>query len=72
MHHPQLAHRQVLQHVSAPYGELTLVGSGFQLEHGGGGIDRPPPLIGEHSGDILAELGYDRAEIEALRDEGVV
>jgi crotonobetainyl-CoA:carnitine CoA-transferase CaiB-like acyl-CoA transferase len=70
--HPQLAHRQVLQHVDAPYGELTLVGSGFELAHDGGGIDRPPPTIGEHSAEILAELGYDKAAVAALREDGVV
>jgi crotonobetainyl-CoA:carnitine CoA-transferase CaiB-like acyl-CoA transferase len=72
VHHPQLAHREVLQHVDAPYGELTLVGSGFQLEHDGGGIDRPPPMIGEHSAEILVELGYGDEAVAALRDEGVV
>jgi crotonobetainyl-CoA:carnitine CoA-transferase CaiB-like acyl-CoA transferase len=72
VHHPQLAHREVLQRVDAPYGELTLVGSGFQLEHDGGGIDRPPPMIGEHSAEILAELGYGDDAVAALRDEGVV
>ena len=70
--HPQLEHRDVLQRVEASYGELTLAGSGFRLEHGSGGIDRPPPLIGEHSGEILAEAGYDSAEIAAFRAEGVV
>ena len=70
--HPQLAHRDVLQHVEAPYGELTLAGSGFRLEHGSGGIDRPPPTIGEHSDEILAEAGYDSAAIAAFRAEGVV
>jgi crotonobetainyl-CoA:carnitine CoA-transferase CaiB-like acyl-CoA transferase len=70
--HPQLEHRDVLQHVEAPYGELTLAGSGFRLEHGTGGIDRPPPTIGEHTDEILAEAGYDSAEIAAFRAEGVV
>jgi len=70
--HPQLDHRDVLQQVGAPYGELTLAGSGFRLEHGSGGIDRPPPLIGEHTDEILAEAGYDSREIAAFRAEGVV
>jgi crotonobetainyl-CoA:carnitine CoA-transferase CaiB-like acyl-CoA transferase len=70
--HPQLAHRDVLQKVQSDEGELTLVGSGFRLAHGGGGIDRPPPRIGEHNAEILAEAGCDAAEIAALRDEGVV
>jgi crotonobetainyl-CoA:carnitine CoA-transferase CaiB-like acyl-CoA transferase len=72
IHHPQLEHRDVLQHVSSPYGELTLVGSGFHLAHGSGGIDRPPPVIGEHSEEILGEAGYDEREIAALRDDDVV
>jgi crotonobetainyl-CoA:carnitine CoA-transferase CaiB-like acyl-CoA transferase len=71
VHHPQLAHRDVLQKVQSADGELTLVGSGFRLAHGGGGIDRPPPRIGEHNAEILAEAGYDAAEIAALKEEGV-
>jgi len=72
VHHPQLAHRDVLQHVAASYGEFTLVGSGFRLAEGGtGSIDRPPPLIGEHTAEILAEAGYSDTEIAAFRDEGV-
>jgi crotonobetainyl-CoA:carnitine CoA-transferase CaiB-like acyl-CoA transferase len=72
VHHPQLAHRDVLQKVQSADGELTLVGSGFRLAHGTGGIDRPPPRIGEHNEEILAEAGFDPYEVSALRDEGVV
>ena len=72
VHHPQLAHRDVLQKVQSDEGELTLVGSGFRLAHGGGSIDRPPPKIGEHNAEILGEAGYGSAEIAALVEEGVV
>jgi crotonobetainyl-CoA:carnitine CoA-transferase CaiB-like acyl-CoA transferase len=37
-----------------------------------GEIAGPPPLLGEHSADILAEVGYDREEIDALAAEGVI
>jgi crotonobetainyl-CoA:carnitine CoA-transferase CaiB-like acyl-CoA transferase len=72
VHHPQLAHRDVLQKVPSDEGELTLVGSGFRLAQGTGGIDRPPPKIGEHSAEILVEAGYDAAEIAAFRDAAVI
>jgi crotonobetainyl-CoA:carnitine CoA-transferase CaiB-like acyl-CoA transferase len=72
VHHPQLAHRDVIQKVQSDEGELTLVGSGFRLAHGGGSIDRPPPRIGEHNAEILGEAGYDAGEIAAFKQEGVV
>ena len=70
-HHSQLAHREVLQQIDSLDGPLILVGSGFRLSEGGGSIDRPPPRLGEHATEILAEAGYSDAEIAALRDEGV-
>ncbi|HEY3163582.1 MAG TPA: CoA transferase [Candidatus Limnocylindrales bacterium] len=32
----------------------------------------PPPLLGEQTDEILAELGFNRAEMEALRRAGIV
>jgi formyl-CoA transferase len=33
---------------------------------------RLPPAIGEHSADVLRQVGYDEAEIARLRAAGVV
>jgi crotonobetainyl-CoA:carnitine CoA-transferase CaiB-like acyl-CoA transferase len=72
VHHPQLAHRDLLQTIDSAYGPLTLVCSGFQLAEGSGDIDRAPPLLGEQTDEILSEAGYGAGEIEALRREEVV
>ena len=37
-----------------------------------GAYRRPAPLLGEHTDEILARLGYDAAAIAALRDERVI
>ncbi|MGR8947881.1 MAG: CaiB/BaiF CoA transferase family protein [Gammaproteobacteria bacterium] len=34
--------------------------------------NRPPPLLGEHSVELLTEIGYSNAEIENLLNDGVV
>jgi len=36
------------------------------------GIDRPAPVVGEHTEEILREAGYRDAEIAELRVEGVI
>jgi crotonobetainyl-CoA:carnitine CoA-transferase CaiB-like acyl-CoA transferase len=51
---------------------MRLVGAGFRLDHGTPGIDREPPLIGEHSEEILKEAGYSAEEIERFRRETVI
>jgi len=33
---------------------------------------RPPPLLGEHTDDVLTELGFGAGEIATLRDKGIV
>ena len=30
------------------------------------------PLLGEHTEEVMAELGYGKSDIEALRKEGVI
>jgi crotonobetainyl-CoA:carnitine CoA-transferase CaiB-like acyl-CoA transferase len=37
-----------------------------------GGIRRRPPLLGEHTDEIMRGLGYDGAAIAALREKGVI
>jgi crotonobetainyl-CoA:carnitine CoA-transferase CaiB-like acyl-CoA transferase len=72
VHHQQLEYREVMQEIAAPYGALRLAGSGFRLAHDGGGIDRPPPRLGEHTEEVLAEAGYTETEIAAFQKEGVI
>jgi crotonobetainyl-CoA:carnitine CoA-transferase CaiB-like acyl-CoA transferase len=70
--HPQLEHRDVLQTIDSRYGPMRLVGAGFRLAHGSPGLEREPPLLGEHTDEILKEAGYAAEEIERLRRDGVV
>ena len=55
--HPQLEHRDVLQTIDTRYGPMRLVGAGFRLAHGGPGLAREPPTLGEPTDEILKEAG---------------
>jgi crotonobetainyl-CoA:carnitine CoA-transferase CaiB-like acyl-CoA transferase len=70
--HPQLKHRDVLQTIDSRYGPMRLVGAGFRMEHGSPSIDREPPMIGEHTDEVLKEAGYNAEEIERFHREQVV
>jgi crotonobetainyl-CoA:carnitine CoA-transferase CaiB-like acyl-CoA transferase len=43
-----------------------------RLSVSGGGITGPPPQLGEHTQEILQELGFEPEQIRDLRDSGVV
>jgi crotonobetainyl-CoA:carnitine CoA-transferase CaiB-like acyl-CoA transferase len=44
----------------------------FTYADAGPAIDRPPPRLGEHSAEILAEIGRSPAEVETLKARGVI
>jgi formyl-CoA transferase/CoA:oxalate CoA-transferase len=54
------------------WGVVRQVGIPFQLSGTPASIRTPPPTLGQDTDEILAELGYPAAEIESLRDRGVV
>ena len=53
-------------------GKIRMVGSGIDLSRTPPKMDRPPPTLGEHTGEILEALGYDKEAIVRLKDLGVV
>lgn len=69
--HPQLKARARWAKVGSPAGELDLLKPPFNLSGFEPRMD-PVPGLGEHTGNILAELGYAEREIEALRNVGAV
>lgn len=69
--HPQLAARGRWQPVSTPAGEVESIVPAMDLEGAPHRMD-PMPAVGEQTDEILAELGYDAAQIAALHEDGAV
>jgi len=70
---PQVLHRLMRQTVGHPTaGRVDLPGPPVKFPATGGTIRRPPPLLGQHTREIMAEAGYAPAEIDRLLAAGVI
>ena len=58
-----------LEHPTFP-GHRT-IGIPVQLSETPGGVRAPAPELGQHTEEVLLELGYDWPDIEQLHDKGV-
>lgn len=70
---PQIVHRKMLlvnkDHEGHP---IKQIGPGIKLSATPGSIRAMPPSLGQHSAEILKELGYKEIEIKELKQKGAV
>ena len=70
---PQVLHRQMVIEVEDPIlGKVKQVGVAPKLSSTPGKVRSLSPLPGEHTNEILRELGYEWEEIQDLREEGAI
>jgi crotonobetainyl-CoA:carnitine CoA-transferase CaiB-like acyl-CoA transferase len=70
---PQIIHRQMvteLQHPTA--GTIKVTGNPVKLSDTPGEITMPPPLLGQHTREVLEGLGYSAGDIEQLRQAKII
>jgi len=70
--HPQIVARGVVKTVEHPrLGTMKATRNPVLLDHDGPDMARPSPMLGEHSEEILRELGYEHAAIQKFAAAGV-
>ncbi|MGE0155213.1 MAG: CaiB/BaiF CoA transferase family protein [Reyranellaceae bacterium] len=71
---PQVIQQRLVETVAHPtLGALPQLANPVKLEAlAGGSVRIPPPLLGQHSQEILRQFGFSDGEIEALRNTGTV
>ena len=68
--HPQAQARNLVQEVAHPTaGPVRVTGFPYKLSQTPAGVRRPPPLLGQHTHEILYDvLGYSSEKVGALRE----
>ena len=71
---PQVKARELLKFVDYPGAPkaVPLTDTAVRLSATPGGIRHRAPLLGEHTDEVLREIGYSGDEIQALREKEVV
>jgi crotonobetainyl-CoA:carnitine CoA-transferase CaiB-like acyl-CoA transferase len=70
---PQIRHNEMIVSIEhATEGTVDVTNIPIKFFGTPGGVRLPPPTLGQHTDEILAELGYDANEIEALAESKIV
>jgi CoA:oxalate CoA-transferase len=70
---PQVLHQKMLLEMDHPtVGKIKTLGFPAKLSRTPGQLKLPPPLKGQHTEEVLKELGYPPQEIDTMRKEGVI
>jgi crotonobetainyl-CoA:carnitine CoA-transferase CaiB-like acyl-CoA transferase len=70
---PQVLHQQMLKEMDHPtIGKIKMVGFPTKLSRTPGTLRMPPPLLGQHTEEVLQEMGFSTEDITGMRKDGTI
>lgn len=70
---PQVQHNEMVVELDHPQvGTFETTGLPVSFSETPAEITSPPPLVGQHTSEVLRDIGYDEPDIETLLEQGVV
>jgi len=70
---PQVLHQQMVTEMEHPgHGKVKMTGFPIKMSNNPCRISRPAPKLGEHTEEVLADLGLGGSEIKELSNKGVI
>ena len=70
--HPQTQHLGIVEEVETPDGPVRVLRPPWQFSEDPVSVRLAPPELGQHTNEILAEIGYSTDSVEELRRAGIL
>jgi len=73
LNQPQIKHRKTLKTVHAPgIGDISLFNLTARFDKTTAEVETPPPALGQHTQELLKELGYSAEQMNTFKEKGII
>jgi len=69
---PQIRHQEMVLELEQPSGRVKTLGFPLKLSLTPAALHRPSPQLGQHTEEILTNLGFSMSDIEAFKSKGII
>jgi crotonobetainyl-CoA:carnitine CoA-transferase CaiB-like acyl-CoA transferase len=70
---PQVLARDMVQEIELEgLGMMSMAGLPIKFSESPGSVRLPPPRLGQHTAEILTEMGYAQEQINVLAEQGAI